>query len=124
LAQAYRLPKSTPEEIEIKEKVMEEALKSAVQPPILILETCAEVVPLIAFCAEKGSVVAVSDAGVAASLCRAAIEGASLNVFINTQIMKDRVYAETLNNKARTLLTAHVAATNEIFRSVASRLGA
>ena len=60
-------------------------------------EVCGEALELIAVCAEKGSVMAVSDAGVAASLCRSALEGASLNVFINTQPMKDREYAERLN---------------------------
>lgn len=124
LAQAYRLPKTTQEEIEHKAHVMEDALRSAVEPPMRIIEACAEVVPLIAFCAEKGSVVAVSDAGVAATLCRAAIEGASLNVFINTQIMKDRAYAESLNNRARKLLAEHVSATDQIYRAVAARLGA
>ena len=76
---------------------MEAALKSAVQPPIAIMEACAQALPIIALCAEKGSIVAVSDAGVAASLCRAALESASLNVFINTQGMLDQAYAASLN---------------------------
>ncbi len=122
LAQAYRLPKNTAQEKEVKDRLMEDALKSAVQPPMRILETCAKAVPLIALCADKGSVVAVSDAGVAASLCRAAMEGACLNVLINTQIMKDRAYAESLNNRARKLLVEYVAAADEIYRAVLSRL--
>lgn len=124
LAQAYRLPKSTEQEIAEKARVMEQALKSAVQPPLAIMETCAESVALISLCAEKGSVVAVSDAGVAASLCRAALEGAGLNVFINTQTMQDRDYAGSLNQRARQLLSEYGAAADEIYRKVAARLGA
>jgi len=124
LAQAYRLPKSTPEEIAEKARVMERALKSAVQPPMAIMESCAEAFPLITFAAEQGSVVAVSDAGVAASFCRAALEGAGLNVFINTQGMQDRVYAEELNSRARHLLAQYGEAADEIVRSVITRLGA
>lgn len=124
LAQAYRLPKETDAEKAEKAIRMEAALKSAVQPPIEIMETCAEALPLIAFCAEKGSVVAVSDAGVAASLCRSALEGASLNVFINTQGMQDKAYAEQLNARARTLLARYVSEAEEIYRAVSARLDA
>lgn len=124
LAQAYRLPKETDEEKSEKARVMESALKSAVQPPLEIMETCARALPLIALCAEKGSVVAVSDAGVAASLCRAALEGASLNVFINTQGMQDKAYASSLNQRAHELLTQYGAEAERIFREVSARLGA
>lgn len=124
LAQAYRLPKNTPQEQAEKSRVMEAALKSAVQPPLSIMEACADAFALIALAAEKGSVVAVSDAGVAASFCRAALEGASLNVFINTQSMQDRAYAEALNARARQLLAQYGAAADDVVRSVATKLGA
>ena len=124
LAQAYRLPKETEEEKANKAALMEVALKSAVQPPLEIMETCAKALPLIALCAEKGSVVAVSDAGVAASLCRAALEGASLNVFINTQGMQDKAYAESLNTRAKELLVKAGAEAESLFRSVYAKLGA
>jgi len=123
LAQAYRLPKETEEEKASKAVQMEAALKSAVQPPLEIMETCAKALPLIALCAEKGSVVAVSDAGVAASLCRAALEGASLNVFINTQGMLDRGYAKMLNRRAKELLNQAGTEAEALFRSVAEKLG-
>jgi len=123
LAQAYRLPKETEAEKASKAVQMEAALKSAVQPPLEIMETCAKALPLIALCAKKGSVVAVSDAGVAASLCRAALEGASLNVFINTQGMLDRGYAETLNRRAKELLAQAGTEAETLFRSVAAKLG-
>ena len=34
---------------------------------------------------------AVSDAGCAAALCKAALQAASLNVFINTKLMTDKM---------------------------------
>ena len=124
LAQAYRLPKETEAEREAKSLRMEIALKSAVQPPLDIMEACAEALPLISLCAEEGSVVAVSDAGVAASLIRSALEGASLNVFINTQGMMDKAYAASLNARARELLSQYGAQAEKIYRDVSSRLGA
>ena len=122
LAQAYRLPKETEADKAEKSVRMEAALKSAVQPPLAIMETCEQALPLIAFCAEKGSVVAVSDAGVAASLCRTALEGASLNVFINTQGMQDKAYAASLNQRAKMLLEESGKQADAIFRSVLARL--
>ncbi len=124
LAQAYRLPKETEAEKAEKSLRMEAALKSAVQPPIAIMEACAQALPIIALCAEKGSIVAVSDAGVAASLCRAALESASLNVFTNTQGMLDQAYAASLNARANTLLQKHTAEAEAISRAVFARLGA
>ena len=124
LAEAYRLPKETPDQISEREKTMEAALRTAVEPPLSIMQVCGEALELIAVCAEKGSVMAVSDAGVAASLCRSALEGASLNVFINTQPMKDREYAERLNFRAKHMLTEYGERANELYRKVNAKLGA
>ncbi|MEN6594902.1 MAG: cyclodeaminase/cyclohydrolase family protein [Clostridiaceae bacterium] len=124
LAQAYRLPKDTPEQAKEREQVMEAALRTAVEPPLNIMQVCGEALELIAVCAEKGSVMAVSDAGVAASLCRAALEGASLNVFINTQPMLDREYAERLNFRAKHMLSDYGARADELYRKVNAKLGA
>ena len=124
LAEAYRLPKDTPEQIDSRTNIMEAALRTAVEPPLKIMEVCGEALELIAVCAEKGSVMAVSDAGVAATLCRAALEGASLNVFINTQGMQDKAYAESLNARAKELLIRAGAEAETLFRSVYAKLGA
>ncbi|HWQ07146.1 MAG TPA: cyclodeaminase/cyclohydrolase family protein [Feifaniaceae bacterium] len=124
LAEAYRLPKETPEQLVDRDKTMEAALRTAVEPPLTIMQVCGEALELIAVCAEKGSVMAVSDAGVAASLCRSALEGASLNVFINTQPMKDREYAERLNFRAKHMLTEYGERAEELYRKVNAKLGA
>ncbi len=54
------------------------------------MEKCAEGIALVEEYAAKGSVMAVSDAGCAAALCKAALQAASLNVFINTKLMDKR----------------------------------
>ena len=53
---------------------------------------------------EKGSRIALSDVGVGVLFAQAALNGASLNVFINTKLMKDRKRAEELNEKADMLI--------------------
>ena len=54
------------------------------------MRLCVKALELIAEYAAKGSALAVSDAGCAAAMTRAACEAAALNVFVNTKSMADR----------------------------------
>ena len=103
LAAAYSLPSSTDEEKAEKEKIMAQALLKACEVPIMIMEKGAEILEIAEELAEKGSVMAVSDVGVAVQFARTAVLGASMNVYINTKSMKDRKTAEELNAKADSL---------------------
>ena len=104
LAKAYRMPKETEEEQAEKEKVMEAALKNAAEAPLCIMKTIVDTMEMILVLGEKGSRLAVSDAGVAILFAQAALEGASLNIFINTKMMKDQEEAERLNYLADQLI--------------------
>ena len=90
--------------------------------PMEIMEKCCEAIELIQEFAAKGSTLAISDAGVGAAFCKAALEGASLNVYINTKSMKNREYAEELNAKADAMLAKYPKMAEEIFESVLGRL--
>ena len=122
LAAAYGMPKETPEEIEKKEQVMAVVLKNAAMVPLEIMERCCDALDLMREFAAKGSMLAISDAGVGAACCRAALQGASLNVFINTKSMKDRETAAAINEKADRMLDTYVPMADEIFRSVEAKL--
>ena len=76
----------TEEEQAEKEKVMEAALENAAEAPLCIMKTIVDTMEMIRVLGEKGSRLAVSDAGVAILFAQAALEGASLNIFINTKI--------------------------------------
>lgn len=104
LAKAYRMPKETEEEQAEKEKVMEAALKNAAEAPLCIMKTIVDTMEMIQVLGEKGSRLAVSDAGVAILFAQAALEGASLNIFINTKMMNDQEEAERLNYLADQLI--------------------
>ena len=93
LSKAYGMPRETEEEKAEKARVMEIVLKDACSVPMEIMEKCCEAIDLIVEFAAKGSALAISDAGVGAAFCKAALEGASLNVYINTKSMKNREYA-------------------------------
>ncbi|MGN0363797.1 MAG: cyclodeaminase/cyclohydrolase family protein [Bilifractor sp.] len=122
LAAAYSLPQTTPEEKAQKEKVMEEALKNACEAPMHIMRTICSVIATIRTFQTKGSVLAVSDAGVAATLSSAALRGASLNVYINTKSMKNREYAEQLNRECDEMLDTYCTLADQIFREVFEKL--
>lgn len=118
VSKAYGIPKDDPD----RDEVMEEALKGAVTVPYEIVVKCCEALEIIKEYADKGSVIAISDAGCAASMCKAAMESAALNVYVNTKPMKDREYAEMLNVKVREMLGKYLALAKEIYESVERRL--
>ena len=99
LSKAYGIPKDDP----ARGEVMEAALRTAAEPPMEILLALAELPPILEELLEKGSRLAVSDVGCAATFCASAAEGALLNLFVNTRLMADKVYAEALNEKAAEL---------------------
>lgn len=114
LAKAYGIPKDDPN----RDKVMEEATIIACSTPMHIMELCCEAIDAIAVFAAKGSRLAVSDAGCGAICCKAALQSASLNVFINTKSLKNREKAEELNAKANGMLDKYCALADQIFAEV------
>lgn len=72
--------------------------------------------------AAKGSVLAVSDAGCAAVLCKAALQAASLNVFVNTGLMADRARAAALDARADTLLESYLPRADAVFAAITGKL--
>ena len=104
MSRAYGMPKETEEEKAAKEQVLEKALYEASIVPIELMETILKTMECLEILGEKGSRIAVSDVGGGVLFAQAALEGASLNVFINTKLMKDRKQAEELNRKADALI--------------------
>ena len=122
LAKAYGMPAFNDEQKQEKARVMEEALKVACGAPMEIMEACCEAIDIIVEFAEKGSKLAISDAGVGAVFCKAALNGASLNVYINTKAMKDREYAQKLNEKCDAMMETYSYRADEVFERVLTRL--
>ena len=114
LAKAYGIPKDDPNRAEILEK----ATVTACAVPMHIMELCCEALDAIAVFAEKGSRLAVSDAGCAAVLCKAAMQAASLNVFINTKSLKNRDVASELNRQANVMLNKYCGLADDIYEDV------
>ena len=119
LAKAYGIPKDDPN----RAQILEEATLVACSTPMKIMELCCQAIEYIAVFAEKGSRLAVSDAGCAAVCVKAGLQAASLNVFINTKTLKNREVADEMNAKALGMLDKYCAMADEIFGTVKSGFG-
>ena len=119
LAKAYGIPKDDPN----RDKIMEEATIIACSTPMKIMELCCEAIEYISVFAAKGSRLAVSDAGCGAVCCKAALQAASLNVFINTKSLKNRDVAEEMNRKANLMMNKYCQLADEIFDEVKAGFG-
>ena len=106
VAAAYKLPKETPEQ---------QAHKAAV-----LMTACGEGIVLAAEYAEKGSVLARSDAGCAALFCKAAMQAAGLNVKVNTRLMADKAHADALEARAEQLLAEFVPQADTVYQTVSN----
>ena len=119
LAKAYGIPKDDPN----RDTILEEATITACAVPMHIMELSCQAIEYIKVFAEKGSRLAVSDAGCGAVCCKAALQAASLNVFINTKSLKNREVAEEMNAKANRMLAQYCAMADEIFNTVKAGFG-
>ena len=122
LAEAYKMPTSTEEEKEKKKIVMEKALYEASIVPLAIMETVMETMELLSVLKEKGTKIAISDVGVGITFANAAMEGAGLNVFINTKMMADKDRRTELNKRADELLERSESCRKKIYCSVVNEL--
>lgn len=114
LARAYAIPKDDPD----RESIMEEALVNAAKAPMGILKDLEEILPIMEDLCVIGSKLAISDVAVAATACRAAYEGAVMNIFINTKSMKNRTLAQSYNNEAEKLVSDGVERCNIVYRKI------
>ena len=119
LAAAYKLPKDAPG----YERFMDEATVEACKVPLKIMDLCCEALDCIDFVAQKGTRLAVSDAGSGAVCCKAAMQAASLTVFINTKALKNRSAAAEIDAKVNQMLTEYGALADRMYLDVCRSFG-
>lgn len=121
LSRAYGLPKDTPQQQAEKDRVMEKALCECCDVPLAIMQACCKAIELHRDFGAKGTAIAISDVGCGVVCCKAALQAASLNVFINTKSMKDRAYAEEVEKRADAMLNTYTVMADEIYEGVLAR---
>lgn len=118
LSKAYAIPKDDPE----RDTVMSAALEKACAAPLNMMHCCAEALDLLSEMLDKGSVLLVSDVGCGAAFCKAALVAASMNVFINTGSLKDKVKSGAMENEADELLKKYNGIADYIINEVERRI--
>ena len=116
LSQAYSFPKDAPD----RDKIMEEALLTASNAPMKIIEDVSKLVPVLEELEVIGSRLAISDVAVAAAACSAALKGAVMNIYINTKSMKNREVAEAMNQKAKELVGDGTARCDAVYKKISA----
>ena len=96
LAKAYGMPSYTQQEKDEKQRVLQRALKEATQPPMQLIRTCLSVTEILQELSEKASRLVISDVGCGAAMCRACLQAAALNVYINARMIQDEAIAQDM----------------------------
>jgi glutamate formiminotransferase/formiminotetrahydrofolate cyclodeaminase len=87
--EAFRLPKDTDEQQAARAEAIEQAYTRAAEVPLRTARAAVATLGLAQIAVEKGNRNAISDAGSAAHLAKAALSGAALNVRANAAVVKD-----------------------------------
>ncbi|MGE5359842.1 MAG: glutamate formimidoyltransferase [Bacteroidales bacterium] len=115
---AMRLPKGTPEEQQARDKAIDDGYQQAARVPLTTAQLCLDAIALAREVARKGNVNSASDAGVAALMGRAGVEGAALNVLINLGTIKDAAFKARCREEVSGLVADAARLSDEIVAHV------
>lgn len=123
VSSAYRLPKTSAEQVATREAAIQSALRLAMQPPLAMMRRVCDALELASEMAASGNGTVVSDAGCSALLGEAAVRSAGLNVLANVVLLQDaavaneaRATVEQLEERAQALRERTMAAVNARMR--------
>lgn len=103
LMAAFKMPKETEEEKALRNEVIQEAYKAATNVPLEVARKAYDIYEIIEIAVDHGNKNAISDAGVAALLAQATIEGAIMNVKINLSSIKDEEFTSALREEIKVI---------------------
>ena len=100
---AIRMPKDTAEDKAARAEAIEKASQYAAEIPYQVMQKAYEAKDLLQAMLDIGNKPSITDAGVGALCCLTAIEGAYMNVRVNTKDLKDKEFAQELNTASSAL---------------------
>jgi glutamate formiminotransferase/formiminotetrahydrofolate cyclodeaminase len=119
---AMRLPRATETEQATRDQMLQTAYRRAAEVPLETARLSLTALELARVAASKGRHDAASDAGTAALLARAALEGAALNVLINLQALNDETFVRACRGEVDLLRTLARRIGDEVAEGIRSRL--
>lgn len=119
--EAFKLPKESDEEKQIRSGEIEKATFGAALIPAEVIERCSQLVGTLVRISEIGNQNSLSDVGVALSIINTACEGAYLNVVINCSSLNDKQKAtELLSNSNQKYISVKETVNNKISEIIKS----
>lgn len=119
---AFKLPKNTDEEKNIRKQAISDATRYAIEIPLKVMELAHQCMPIIKAMVDIGNPNSVTDAGVGALCARAAVIGAGLNVKINASGYDDKAFTESVLQKAAQIEKDTIDLENEILAMVHKKI--
>ena len=99
VSSAYKLPKNTEHEKQIRKTSIQEACIKALEVPEKIMEKADNLLSILYELVDIGNKNLITDTGVASILSKAAIDSAILNIKINLSFIDDKKYVDDKINK-------------------------
>ncbi len=106
IMRAFRMKKKTPEEINSRQEKIQLATMHAINVPLSTMEFSLTALSLSKKIMKIGNKNSISDAGVAAELSAAAINGAYMNVLINLKDINSNEYKSRILKKSEKIVIA------------------
>lgn len=91
---AYRLPKDTDEQKNVRSQAIQQAMENAASLPLKVAECCLEIIKMAQRALVIGNANAASDAAVSGLMAYAGLNGALYNVRINLPSIKDKQFVD------------------------------
>lgn len=110
LSKAYAIPKDDPD----RAQTLESATLDAAKVPQEMMGLIAQAIELLEEMEQKGSVMLLSDVACGALLCKAALESAAMNVFVNTKSLQNRAAAQAIEHEVDAILSIYVPRAQQI----------
>ena len=114
----FAMPKVTEEEIFLRKTALEMALRECTKTPFRVMLLADQALQLIDSLVGRTNASAASDLGCAVLNLKAAIQGAWLNVRINTASLRDRAFADRYEKDGEAILARAVPLADRIYGSI------
>lgn len=116
---AFRLPKDDPN----RDAALEQATKDSAATPFAMMQDITRIIEILEELATKGSKMLLSDTACGASLARAALETASINVYANVRSSNDAKWARDIETQCDVMLAEYGPRADRVFRTITTKIG-
>lgn len=122
LMAAYRLPRESFEQTEVRTAAIQAALEEATRIPLICAEACAAGIRLAVQSANMGNRNVITDTGAGVLGFQAALRASALNVMINVPHIRARDFSEGAKITIDSLLREYIPMSEQVMQKVELRL--